>query len=352
MLHTTDIGVQQASLEGGPCLPTGRDVSPYNLMKPRIFLTRLLPQEVMRSLKRQFRLTFNTKDRPLTREEIIRGMGRADGLISMLSDPVDSRILETAPHLKIISSYAVGYNNIDIDAASARKVVVTNTPGVLTETVADLTWALMLSVSRRLGESEAMARSGKWTGWAPTHFLGGDVYGKTLGIIGMGRIAKAVARRAIGFSMKVLYYARHRIPQPEEKRFKVHYTSLSSLLKRSDFVSLHIPLTKETRHLIDRKALSLMKKKAYLINTARGPVVDEKALVRVLKNKGIAGAGFDVYEREPRVPASLRKLKNVVLLSHMGSASHETRIRMGHMVFDNLVAFFKEKRPPNQVNKL
>ena len=273
-----------------------------------------------------------------------------DGLISMLSDPIDKKILDAAPLLKIISSYAVGYNNIDLREASARKVVVTNTPGVLTETVADLTWALILSVSRRLGESEALVRSGQWTGWAPTQLLGGDVHEKTFGIIGIGRIGKAVARRAVGFSMKVLYYARHRISRSDERRLKLEYAPLSSLLKRSDFVSLHIPLSKETRHLIDRKALSLMKKKSYLINTARGPIVDEEALIGVLQNKGIAGAGFDVFEEEPKVPSSLRKLKNVVLLPHLGSASHETRIRMGHRVLDNLAAFFSGKRPPNQVN--
>ncbi|MEW6325489.1 MAG: D-glycerate dehydrogenase [Nitrospirota bacterium] len=319
-------------------------------MKPSVFVTRALPDVVTAALRARFQLEVNRRDRPLSREELLRGMTLADGMIAMLSDAIDGRMIESAPRLRIIANYAVGYNNIDLEAANRRGIAVTNTPGVLTETTADLAWALILAAARRLPEGEKLARSGRWTGWAPTQLIGGDVHGKTLGIIGMGRIGQAVARRAHGFSMTVLYYQRHRLAAPAERRLRVQYCSLTPLLRRSDFVSLHLPLNDASRHLIDRKALRLMKPTAYLINTARGPVVDESALIEALERKQIAGAGFDVYEREPHIPARLRRLKNVVLLPHLGSSSVETRQRMGMMVLDNLAAFFAGQRPPNQVN--
>jgi glyoxylate reductase len=319
-------------------------------MKPRIFLTRSLPDSVKVEIEKHFNLDWNPKDRPLSKREIIQGVKKADGLIAMLNDVIDKDVIHAAPNLKIIANYAVGYNNIDLEAASERGIVVTNTPGVLTETTADLTWALILSSARRIPEADSFVRTGKWTGWAPTQMLGSDVYGKTLGIIGMGRIGKAVARRAAGFSMKVIYYSRHRLPIEEEKLLSVRYCSLQELLSESDFISLHTPLTEETRHLMDQKALHQMKPTAFLINTARGPIVDEKALIRALKERRIAGAAFDVYEEEPRVPMNLRKMKQVVLLPHIGSASRETRIRMGLMVLENLLAFFSGKKPPNQIN--
>lgn len=304
----------------------------------------------MGECEKHFELDFNRGDRPLSKREIVRGVRKADGLISMLNDPIDKDVLAAAPSLQIIANYAAGYNNIDIKAASKRGVVVTNTPGVLTETTADLTWALILAVARRILEAEQLVRSGKWTGWAPTQFLGGDVYGKTLGIIGMGRIGKAVARRAIGFSMKVIYTSRHRLPIEAEKQLSVQYRPLSQALSEADFVSLHLPLTEESHHLIDEKALRRVKPTAFLINTARGPIVDEEALIRALKEKRIAGAGLDVFEEEPHVSSRLRKMKEVVLLPHIGSASRETRLRMGFMVLENLLAFFSGKKPPNQVN--
>lgn len=319
-------------------------------MTPTVFLTRALPDPVMKEIRRRFRLRFNRDDRPLSQKEILLGVREADGLISMLNDRIDGEIINAAPRLRIIANYAVGYNNIDLNAARERGIFVTNTPGVLTETTADLTWALILAAARRLPEGERLARSGKWSGWAPTQLLGSDVFGKTLGIIGMGRIGQTVARRAVGFEMRVVYLSRHRLPIKEEKRLQISFLPLPDLLKESDFVSLHLPLTKESHHLIDRKALRLMKPTAFLINTARGPIVDEKALIDALHRKKIAGAGLDVFEEEPTLPRALRERKEAVLLPHLGSASLETRIRMGRIVLENLVAAFAGKKPPNMVH--
>lgn len=319
-------------------------------MKPRIFSTRALPPQVMIELKRRFRLKWNQRDRPLSRRELLLAVRNADGLIAMLSDPIDSAVMAAAPKLRIIANYAVGYNNIDIAAASRCEIDVTNTPGVLTEATADLTWALILATARRLPEGEALVRTGRWTGWAPTQLVGGDIYGKTIGIIGMGRIGQAVARRAQGFAMDIIYYSRNRLPLIKEIVLGAGYHPLKRLLQEADVVTLHLPLTKESHHLIDGAALRMMKPTAFLINTARGPVVEQAALMRALKEKRIAGAGLDVYEDEPRVPPGLRRLTNVVLLPHLGSASRETRIRMGMMVIDNLVARFSERQPPNKVN--
>jgi glyoxylate reductase len=320
------------------------------MAKPRIFLTRLLPDRVMRELKNRFQLRYNRHDRPLSKKEIIEGARTADALISMLSDAIDRKVIYPAHNLKMIANYAVGYNNIDIHTATERNIAVTNTPGVLTETTADLTFGLLLAAARRIPEAERMLRSGKWTGWAPTQLLGTDLYGKTLGIIGMGRIGQAVARRAIGFSMRTLYHSRHRLSPLVEKRLKATFFPLSRLLRDSDFLSLHLPLTDHSRHLIDEKALDSMKPTAFLINTSRGAIVDEAALIRALAEKKIAGAGLDVFEREPHLSRRLAGLKNVVLLPHVGSASTETRARMGMMVVENLSAVFSGKRPPNMVN--
>lgn len=320
-----------------------------SMRKELVFLTRILPDPIMKGLSEQFHLRYNRSDRPLSKREIIHGVQKSDALISMLTDPIDRDVIEAAPDLKIIANYAVGYNNIDIKAATERKIAVTNTPGVLTETTADLTWGLILSLSRKIPQAEQLLRAGKWGGWAPTQFLGSDIHGKTLGIIGMGRIGQAVARRAIGFSMKVVYHSRRR-RIPEEKRLKADFLSLDRLLKTSDFITLHLPLNPESFHLIDEKAFGMMKRTAFLINTSRGPIVDERALIAALRERKIAGAGLDVFEQEPRVPAALRKIKEVVLLPHIGSASLETRVKMGSIVLDNLVALFSGKQPPNMVN--
>lgn len=319
-------------------------------MPPTIFLTRLLPDPIMKKIGRRFDLRFNRADRPLSKKELLRQIKTADGLIAMLSDSIDREVIAAGARLRTIANYAVGYNNIDLAAASARDIAVTNTPGVLTETTADLTWALIFAAARRLPEAEALARSGKWTGWAPTQLLGSDIFGKTLGIVGMGRIGQAVARRARGFAMRLLYHSRSRLPVPSEKRLGTSFVPLSRLLKESDFVSLHLPLTDRSHHLIDLRAFTLMKPSAYLINTARGPIVDEGALIEALRKGRLAGAGLDVFEEEPYLSPALRRLKNVVLLPHVGSASLETRIRMGEMVFENLLAAFEGRRPPNMVN--
>jgi glyoxylate reductase len=319
-------------------------------MKPRIFSTRVLPTPVMTELKRKFRLEWHHRDRPVSRRELLLGVRNAEGLIAMLNDAIDSAVMDAAPKLKIIANYAVGYDNIDLSAATRRGIDVSNTPGVLTEATADLTWALILAAARRLPEGEALVRSGRWTGWAPTQLAGGNLYEKTIGIIGMGRIGQAVARRAQGFTMDIIYYNRNRLPLIKEVMLGAKYRPIKTLLREADVVTLHLPLNKESHHLIDETALRLMKPTAYLINTARGPVVDQTALVRALKQKRIAGAGLDVYEEEPRVPLALRRLTNVVLLPHLGSAARETRVLMGMMVIENLSTKFSGHSPPNKVN--
>ncbi|HEY5648233.1 MAG TPA: D-glycerate dehydrogenase [Nitrospiria bacterium] len=318
-------------------------------MPEKVFLTRRLPGPVMDRLGRHFQISFNSRDRQLKKSEIIRGIQGCRGLISMLSDPIDAEVISSEPGLEIIANYAVGTNNIDIEAAREKGIVVTNTPGVLTEATADLCWALILSLGRRVLEGDGLVRSGKWTGWAPTQLVGADLTGKTLGIIGFGRIGQAVARRAHGFGLRTLYHSRTRLTAGKEKKLHVTYSSFNSLLSRSDIVSLHCPLTPATRFLIGRKAFSRMKKTALLINTARGPIVEERELATALRAGEIGGAGLDVYEREPLVERGLKNLKNTVLLPHLGSAALETRIQMGWMVLENLKAVFKKRKVPNPV---
>ncbi len=316
---------------------------------PHIFLTRTLPEAVMKKLNRHFDLHVHGFDRPISRRQLLRGIRSADGIISMLSDQIDREVIATAPRLKIIANYAVGYNNIDLKAAAERNISVTNTPGVLTETTADLAFSLLMAVARRIPEADRLVRSGAWRGWAPTELLGRDIYGKTLGIVGMGRIGQAMARRAAGFSMKVMYTQRHRLSVKEEKSFRAEYLTLARLLRTSDYVSLHLPLTDASRHLIDEKALRRMKTGAFLINTARGPIVDETALVQALRENQIAGAGLDVFEEEPRLTPRLRQINEVVMAPHIGSASTDTRVRMGLIVLENLKAVFSKKSPPNRI---
>ncbi|MEI6158034.1 MAG: D-glycerate dehydrogenase, partial [Atribacterota bacterium] len=273
------------------------------------------------------------------------------GILPLLTDTIDSEIMDAAGNsLKIIANYAVGYNNIDVYAATQRGIMVTNTPGVLTETTADLAWALLMCCSRRINESERYLRTGKFRGWEPLLFLGTDVHGATLGLVGFGRIAKAMARRASGFDMRVRYYDMNRVGQEEEEKYHVEYQSLGALLRESDFVSLHIPLTKETHHFIGEKELKQMKKEAYLINTARGPIVDEKVLVRALQEGWIRGAGLDVFEQEPAVEADLLRMENVVVVPHIGSASYATRTKMATMAAENLIKALEGTIPPNLVN--
>lgn len=319
-------------------------------MKPGVFLTRTLPQPVMHRLKTLFDLKYNAEDHSLSKPELIRGMRGRPALISMLSDPMDTEVIAANPRLKVIANYAVGYNNIDLKAASSRGIIVTNTPGVLTEATADLAWSLILSLARRILEGDRLVRTGRWKGWNPTQLLGTDLSGRILGIIGLGRIGRALAQRAVGFGMRLIYNNRRRLPVRLEKNFNASYRPLSRLLTTADIISLHVPLTSETHHLIDRRALDRMKPTSLLINTARGPVVDEKALVSALRQGKIAGAGLDVFEEEPMIQKGLSTLPNVVLLPHLGSATVETRVKMGLMVIEDILAVLKGKPAPHAVH--
>lgn len=319
--------------------------------KPTVLLTRLLPKPGIDLLKKHAELDINLDDNPISKRDIIERITDKDGLISLLSDAIDGEVINTGSNLKIIANYAVGYSNIDIAEATRRKIPVTNTPGVLTETTADLTFALMLSAARRIVEADRFLKAGKFRGWTPTLFLGNDIHNKILGIVGFGRIGKAVARRAKGFNMNILYYEPERLSEDIEKEYCAEYRNLDALLKESDFICLHVPLNESTHHLISEKQFSIMKKTAYLINVARGPVVDENALVNALKNKKIAGCALDVFENEPAVAKELVSAPNTVLVPHIGSASVETRTKMALMAAENIIAVLvKNEKPPNIVN--
>ncbi|HHV80820.1 MAG: D-glycerate dehydrogenase [Dictyoglomi bacterium] len=302
-------------------------------------------------IRKEHDVEVNPYDRVLTREELLQAVKGRDGILCLLTDKIDAEVFDAAgPQLKVVSNYAVGYDNIDVDEATKRGIVVTNTPGVLTETTADLAWALIMSVARRIVEADKFTRAGKYDGWAPMLFLGQDIYGKTLGIIGMGRIGQAVARRAKGFNMKVLYNDIRRIPEELEKELNATFASMDEVIENSDFISLHTYLSPETYHLINEEKLKRMKKTAYLINTSRGPVIDEAALVKALKEGWIAGAGLDVYEFEPKLVPGLAECENAVLLPHIASASVETRTKMATMAAENLLAVLAGRMPPNPVN--
>ncbi|MBP8661607.1 MAG: D-glycerate dehydrogenase, partial [Mesotoga sp.] len=287
----------------------------------KIFYTYRIPDEGMLLLK-NYEISGNNEDRFLSKEEIIKGARDASALISLLSDRIDSEVISSLPKLKVIANYAVGYNNIDIEEAKRRKIRVTNTPGALTDATADLTMALLLATSRRIVEGDRLVREHKFEGWKPGLLKGPALKGKILGIVGMGRIGKAVASRAKAFGMNILYHNRKPLLQSEEEELCVKHVSLEELLKSSDFISLHVPLMGETYHLLNEKRLSLLKPEAIIINTSRGAVIDEKALIKALKDGKIAGAGLDVYEEEPFVPQELIDLPNVVLLPHLGSATN------------------------------
>jgi glyoxylate reductase len=318
-------------------------------MRPTLYLPRPLPAQVMAVIHKHFDLTVPPLDRPPDKAEILAGIRDASAVICTLNERFDGEALAAAPSLRVIANYAVGYNNIDVEAAKARGIVVTNTPDVLTNATADITWALILAGARRVVEGDQLVRQNRWTGWSPTQMLGIDLSGKTLGIIGMGRIGQAVARRATGFDMNILYWSRSERPlQPANPAWQ--RVSFEELLRRSDFLSPHVPLTPETTHLINETALRLMKPTAFLINASRGPVVDEAALVAALREGRLAGAGLDVYEREPELQRGLRELPQVVLLPHLGSATTETRIKMGLMCVENVLAVLEGKPAPNRVS--
>ncbi|MBA2132967.1 D-glycerate dehydrogenase [Hydrogenispora sp. UU3] len=310
-----------------------------------------MPQPALDLLSASCEVEVNEEDRVLTKAELISKVKGRDAVLCLLTDTIDAEVLDAAQGVKIFANYAVGYNNIDVEAATKRKIWVSNTPGVLTDTTADLAWALIFAVARRVVEADRFTREGKFKGWAPMLFLGQDVTGKTLGIIGGGRIGEAVGKRAQGFAMKVLYNDIVRNVE-FEKATGATYVDKETLLKEADIISLHVPLLPETRHLIGAHELSLMKPTAILINTARGPVVDEDALVKALKAKQIYGAGLDVFEEEPKVHPGLLELDNVVLLPHIASASMETRTKMGLMAAENILAVMKGQVPPYHVNMI
>jgi glyoxylate reductase len=320
-------------------------------MNPSIFLTRKLPGAAMDFLEEHFQVTCNPHTRVLSREELLEGVAGKAGILSLLTDTMDAEVMDRAGKgLKIIANYAVGYNNIDVAAATKRKIAVSHTPGVLTDTTADLTMALILAVARRIVEGDRYTRAGKYSGWDPLLLLGSDVHHKTLGILGFGRVGQAVARRARGFDMRIMYHGRHRAKPEREKVLGAEFVELDTLMSESDFLSIHVPLTPQTKGMIDAERLSLMKPEAFIINTARGEVVREQALVEALEEKRIAGAGLDVFEREPKIHAELRKMGNVIILPHIGSASLETRTEMGLMAARNLIALFNGDVPPNCLN--
>jgi lactate dehydrogenase-like 2-hydroxyacid dehydrogenase len=319
-------------------------------MRPKVLITRKIFDEAIAIVRQHFEVEDNQNDIPFSPEELIKRLQGKAGAITLLTDRIDEDVLSKCPELKIVSNVAVGYNNIDVRACTRRKVMVTNTPGVLDDTTADLTWALLLTTARRIVEADQYLRSLKWTGWKLTEFLGYDVHHKVLGVCGLGRIGQRVARRARGFDMQILYTDVVRAAVSVEKELDARFVDKKTLLAESDFVTLHVPLGSQTTHYISKPELALMKPTAILINASRGPVVDEKALVQALKEGKISGAGLDVYEREPEVEPGLLQMKHVVLLPHIASASRETRLRMATMAAENLVAGLTGKHPPNLVN--
>ena len=320
-------------------------------MKPRVYVTRRIPEAGLKILQRFCEVVYRDEVPPPSREELLEAVRDVDALYCTLNEKIDKELLDRAEKLRVVGTMSVGVDHIDVEYATSKGIYVVHTPGVLTETVADHAWALLLAAAMRVTEADDMIRKGEWTiPWAPTMLLGHDVYGKVLGIIGLGRIGYAVAKRARGFDMKILYYDVVRRPEAE-KELGAEYTTLDDLLRRSDFVTIHVPLTPETRKLIGERELKLMKRTAVLVNTSRGPVVDQKALVKALSEKWIAAAGLDVFEEEPIDPNDpLLRLRNVVLTPHIGSASHDTRNKMAEMAAEGIIKVLKGEKPENLYN--
>lgn len=318
--------------------------------RPRVFITKRIFPEAVQLLEKRFEVDYNGTDRVLTAGEIIERARGCQAIISQLTDRLDAGVIGQLEGVRIIANVAVGYDNIDVAAATARGIAVTNTPGVLTETTADFAFALLLAAARRIVEAHAFVRSGQWRTWIIDLLAGQDVHGATLGIFGLGRIGAAVARRGRGFGMRILYCDEQPAPPELERELDARRVSKEELLRESDFVSLHVPLTPATRHLIGRAELARMKPTAILVNTARGPVVDEEALVEALERRIIWGAGLDVFENEPAVHPKLLELPNVVLAPHIASASYATRRRMSMMAAENAAAALAGRRPPNLLN--
>lgn len=319
--------------------------------KPKVYVTREMPGRGLDIIKERFEAEVWPDYAPPPKKTIIEKAAKVDALATLLSDKIDAEVFDAAPNLKIVAQMAVGFDNIDVAEATKRGIYVTNTPGVATESTADYAWALLMAVARRVVEGDKYVRTGQWkVGWHPMMMQGRDIYGATLGIVGLGRIGGAIAKKAKGFDMTVLYYDVVRNPD-FEKKYDLQFTPLDTLFQKADFVTINAPLNKDTYHLVNENKLKLMKKTAYLINNARGPIVDEKALYKALKEGWIAGAALDVFEQEPTpMDNPLLKLDNVVVAPHISSASYDTRAKMTDMVAQNLVAFFEGKTPPNLVN--
>jgi glyoxylate reductase len=317
--------------------------------KPRVLATRPLFPAAQQVLNASCDVQYWTKAERISKQELFELIKEKEGLVCLLTEKVDEELLRAAPKLRIAANVAVGFDNIDVAACTRRGVVATNTPGVLDETTADFAWTLLMAVARRIGEGEQLARSGNWQGWDLDQLVGTDVWGKTLGLVGFGRIGRAVARRAAGFQMKVIYTDAIRAPLDIEKELKAEHRDFNTLLGEADFVSLHVPLLPETRGLMDGAKFHRMKPTAFLINTARGSVVDEAALVHALESGKIAGAGLDVYENEPFIHPGLKR-PNVVLAPHIASGSLETRTKMAVIAAENVVAVFKGQRPASMLN--
>jgi glyoxylate reductase len=319
------------------------------VIKPAIFSTRQLFQAARTILDEHFQVDYWKGDK-LSRADLLKHVADKDGLVCLLTEKVDEELLSAAPKLRIAATVSVGYDNIDVPACTKHKVVATNTPGVLDDTTADFAWTLLMAVARRLLEGDSWMRSGTWNGWDLDQLVGGDVWGKTLGILGFGRIGRGVARRALGFQMRVLYNDAVRAPADVEKELNAEFVDRDRLFRESDFISLHVPLLPDTRHLISKDNLEKMKRTAFLVNTSRGPVVDEAALAEALENGKIAGAALDVFEHEPKVHPALLTRKDVILTPHMASASLDTRTKMAVMAANNVVVLFEGRRPPNALN--
>ncbi|MBN2688626.1 MAG: D-glycerate dehydrogenase [Deltaproteobacteria bacterium] len=317
--------------------------------KPNVYVTRMIPMEGIDLLKEHCNVEVNGEDRPLRRDELLKNVKGKDGILCLLTDRIDAEVFDTALTAKGFANYAVGFDNIDVEEATKRRIPISNTPGVLTDATAEMAWALLFAVGRRVVESDRFMRTVEWSGWGPLQFIGGDVTGKTLGIIGAGRIGTAMALKSKGFAMKVLY-TNTTVNEVLEKEVGARKVSFEQLIKQADYVSIHVPLLPETRHLINGEVLRKMKPTAYLINTSRGPVVNEAELVAALREGEIAGAALDVYEFEPRMVAGLTDLDNVVITPHTASATKDARTNMAVKAANNLLAMLKGKRPPDCIN--
>ncbi len=308
------------------------------MSKPKVYVSRVIPKTGMNILEDSCDVTVNEKDEQLSKDKLIENLKDKDGALVMLSDKIDRELIEACPNLKAVSNLAVGYNNIDVEAAKEAGIIATNVPEVLTEATAELTWALLMAVARRVVEADKFLRAGKFDDWGPMLLMGNDIYGKKLGIIGFGDIGQAVARKAAGFDMEIAYNKRNKLSIATEKRLGVEYKNIPQLLAESDYITINAPLNSETYHMIGTEELQIMKETAYIINTGRGPIIDEKALVEALKNGVIAGAALDVFENEPEVESGLLELDNVILTPHIGSASKEARYELAEKAASDLVA--------------